>query len=180
MSRRAQENVLAAIIACVFVGYLLVATGFGPNARLVPLPIAGIGLVCLLIQIVRQNRAGGLDKNTFGPLSLLIGDRAPQPRGEPATRAEPGSSSKPSESSTARELRAFSFVGAFVALIVALGPVPAVFLFCAGYLAISKHYSIVRAIASAAVFAIAVYLLFVVGLELQLYHGLLEPIVDRF
>ena len=180
MSRRAQENVLAAIVACVFVGYLLIAIGFGPNARLVPLPIAGIGLVCLLIQIVRQNRAGGLEKNAFGPLSLLIGDRAPQTRGEPEARAETGAGSTPAESSTARELRAFGFVGIFVALIVALGPVPAVFLFCAGYLSISKHYPLGRAIASAAVFAIAVYLLFVVGLDLQLYHGLLEPLVDRF
>jgi len=180
MSRRAQENVLAAIIACVFIGYLLIATGFGPNARLVPLPIAGIGLVCLLIQIVRQNRAGGLDKNAFGPLSLLIGDRAPQPRGVVTPQTDSSTGSQPTDSSTARERRAFGFVGLFVALIAALGPVPAVFLFCAGYLAISKHYSIGRAIASAAVFAIAVYLLFVVGLDLQLYHGLLEPIVDRF
>ncbi|MDH3508707.1 MAG: hypothetical protein OEQ25_16345, partial [Gammaproteobacteria bacterium] len=67
MSRRAQENILTAIVACLFVGYLVVASGFGPNARLVPLPIAGIGLLCLVIQIVRQNREGGLERNTFGP-----------------------------------------------------------------------------------------------------------------
>jgi hypothetical protein len=67
-----------------------------------------------------------------------------------------------------------------VALIVALGPVPAVFLFSAGFLAVSKHYPLWKAVASAAAFAITVYLLFVVGLELQLYHGLLEPLVDRF
>ncbi len=177
MNRRAQENILAAVIACLFVGYLVVAYGFGPNARLVPLPIAGIGLLCLLIQIVRQNREGGLERNTFGPLDLLIGERAPESEAIP----EPSEAAPtPTGRSVARELRAFGFVGGFVALIVALGPVPAVFLFCAGFLAISKHYPLWKAVASAGAFAVTVYLLFVVGLELQLYHGLLEPLVDRF
>jgi hypothetical protein len=79
-----------------------------------------------------------------------------------------------------RELVAFGFVGLFVGLIVALGPVPAVFLFCAGFLAISKHYAPWKAVALAGAFAVTVYLLFVIGLELQLYHGLLEPWVERF
>jgi hypothetical protein len=180
MSRRTQENVLAAVIGCIFVGYLIIAAGFGPNARLVPLPIAGIGLLCLLVQVVRQNRKGGLERNTFGPLSLLIGDRAPEPQKKAEPAPEGGAEAGPRAPSGARELRAFGFVGLFVALIVALGPVPAVFLFCAGYLAVSKHYPAWKAIASAATFAITLYLLFVVGLELQLYHGLLEPVLDRF
>ncbi len=176
MNRRAQENVLAAILACVFVGYLAVAAGFGPNARLVPLPIAGIGLLCLLIQIVRQNREGGLEKNAFGPLDLLIGSRGSGT--EPEQKAGPAS--EPAGRSAARELRAFGFVGLFVALIVAFGPVPSVFLFSAGFLAISKHFPVWKAVVSAAAFAIIIYLLFAVGLELQLYHGLLAPLVDRF
>lgn len=177
MNRRTQENILTAVIACLFVGYLAVASGFGPNARLVPLPIAGIGLLCLVVQIVRQNRAGGLEKNTFGPLDLLIGERAPESETKPEpSKATPASTGR----SVARELQAFGFVGVFVALIVALGPVPAVFLFSAGFLTVSKHYPLWKAVASAGVFAVTVYLLFVVGLELQLYHGLLEPLVDRF
>lgn len=180
MSRRAQENVLSGLVACIFVGYVIIAAGFGPNARLVPLPIAGIGLLCLLIQIVRQNRKGGLEKNTFGPLSLLIGDRAPEPQRERETETVTESRVETAMPTDVRELKAFGFVGLFVALIVALGPVPAVFLFCAAYLAVSKHYPAWKAIASAAAFAVTVYLLFVVGLELQLYHGLLEPIIDRF
>ena len=178
MSRRAQENILTAVIACLFVGYLLIASGFGPNARLVPLPIAGIGLLCLLVQIVRQNREGGLEKNAFGPLDLLIGDRTPESDSD--SGKEPDAAPAPQVRSAAREFQAFGFVGLFVALIVALGPVPAVFLFSAGFLAISKHYPLWKAVASAAAFAVTVYLLFVVGLELQLYHGLLEPLVDRF
>jgi hypothetical protein len=66
-----------------------------------------------------------------------------------------------------------------VLLVVALGPVPAVFVFSAGYLSLTKHFGVVKAVTIAAAFAIAIYLLFVVGLELELYHGLLEPLVSR-
>lgn len=173
MSRRAQENILAALLVAFFLGYIAVTLTFGPNARLVPLPMAGVGLLCLIVQIVRQNRPGGLSKNTFGPLALLTGGRPTEEVEEAPAAAEPGRDSR-------RELKALGFVSLFVVLIVALGPVPAVFLFSAGFLAISKHYPLAKAIATAAVFAVALYLLFVVGLELQLYHGLLEPLVDRF
>ena len=173
MSRRAQENVLTAVVLCVFVVYIAIAAGFGPNARLVPLPIASLGLVCLLAQLVRQNRRGGLDRNTFGPLALLTG-------GRPTAETKTDEAVEKPGHTTNREVRAFGFVGAFVALIVALGPVPAVFVFCAGFLAISKHYPLWKALAAAGTFAAAVYLLFVVGLGLQNYHGLLAPFVDRF
>jgi hypothetical protein len=168
VSRRTQENMLTAVLLCFFLGYLAVAATFGPNARLVPIPMALIGLACLIAQIVRQNLAGGLRKNTFGPLLLLTGGRqTPESDGEPGT-APPGRD-------TRRELQAFGFVALFVLLMAALGPVPAVFLFCAGFLSVSKHYAPWKATAVALAFAATVYLLFVVGLELQLYHGLLEP-----
>jgi hypothetical protein len=173
VSRRAQENVLAGVLVAVFLGYIAITLGFGPNARLVPLPMAGIGLLCLLVQILRQNRPGGLSKNSFGPLALITGGRpTEEPEGDAAAQ-EPGRDA-------GRELKACGFVTAFVLLIAALGPVPAVFLFSAGFLSISKHYPLWRAVAAAGAFAITLYLLFVTGLELQLYHGLLTPLVDRF
>lgn len=172
MSRRAQENVLAAVLAAIFVGYIAVTLTFGPNARLVPLPIALVGLGCLLVQIVRQNRPGGLGRNAFTPLALLTG-------GRPTEGADDDPAAPAPERDTRRELRAFGFVGGFVALIVALGPVPAVFLFSAGYLSTSKHYPAWKALAAAAALTAAIYVLFVAGLELQLYHGLLAPLVDR-
>jgi hypothetical protein len=157
MSRRTQENIFAAIMLCLFGGYIAIAAGFGPNARLVPLPVAIIGFVCLLAQVLRQN--------------LRTESETPSTQTTAETEARgPGGS----------ELMALGFVAAFVVLIVAIGPVPAVFLFCAAYLATSRHYPVWKALSVAAAFAIAVYLLFVVGLELQLYHGVLEPLVDRF
>jgi hypothetical protein len=173
MSRRSEENVLAVVLLALYVGYIAVALGFGPNARLVPLPMAGVGLLCLLVQIVRQNRAGGLRRNSFGPLALLTG-------GRPTEAAEDDASSQPPPRDARRELQAFGFVAGFITLIVAFGPVPAVFVFCAAFLSISKHYPLAKALATSATFTIVLYLLFVAGLELQLYHGLLEPLVDRF
>ena len=170
MSRRAQENVFTAALLVFFLGYLSVAVTFGPNARLVPIPMALIGLVCLIAQTVRQNLKGGLEKNTFGPLVLLTGGRrTPETEGVAETGA-----ARP-ERDARRELAALGFVGLFVLLMVALGPLPAVFLFCAGFLTSSRHYPAWKATAVALAFAATVYLLFVVGLELQLYHGLLEP-----
>ena len=58
MSRRVQENIVAGVLLAVFVGYLLMTLTFGPNARLVPLPIAALGTALLIIQLVRQNLHG--------------------------------------------------------------------------------------------------------------------------
>jgi hypothetical protein len=172
MSRRAQENTLAAVLAAIFIGYIAVTLTFGPNARLVPLPIALVGLASLLVQVVRQNRAGGLRRNAFTPLALLTGGRPTEDPQDDPTAPTP-------ERDTRREIEAFGFVGGFVALIVALGPVPAVFLFSAGYLSLSRHYPGWKASATAGAFTVAIYLLFVAGLDLQLYHGLLAPLIDR-
>ena len=59
MSRRTQENVIAGLLVALFAAYLLMTLGLGPNARLVPAPIALLGLGFLLIQIVNQNRSDG-------------------------------------------------------------------------------------------------------------------------
>ncbi|HSG66131.1 MAG TPA: tripartite tricarboxylate transporter TctB family protein [Gammaproteobacteria bacterium] len=172
MSRRTQENVLAAVLAAIFVGYIAITLTFGPNARLVPLPIALVGLACLIVQVVRQNRAGGLSRNAFTPLALLTG-------GRPTEAGDDDPATAPPDRDARRELRAFAFVGLLVALIVLLGPVPAVFLFSTGYLSVSKHYPAWKAAATAGAFTVVIYLLFVAGLELQLYHGLLAPLIDR-
>jgi MFS family permease len=178
MSRLAQENILAAVLFAILAGYIAICLGFGPNARLVPLPIALVGLVSLMAQIIRQNLRKTPEQEDLGPLAALTGARR-NPAAEPASATATAPERAPREESR-RELMAFGVVAAFVALIVALGPVPAVFLFSGAYLSFSKHYSPWKAVSVAAAFTLAVYLLFVVALELQLYHGLLQPLVDRF
>ena len=55
MSRRLQENIVATVILTVFMVYLITTLSFGNNARLVPFPIAILGIVLVLIQLVKQN-----------------------------------------------------------------------------------------------------------------------------
>jgi len=143
MSRRVQENIVAGLLLCIFAGYMIMCLGFGPNARLVPLPMAIFGFLLVVAQIVRQN-LGSTD----------------------------------TEQDSRRELMAFGGVAIFVCLIALLGPIVAVFLFASGYLFLSRHAGIGKAVAVASVFTLTLYLLFVVGLQLQLYHGILKPLID--
>jgi len=169
MSRRAQENIVAGVLLCVFVGYLLITLGFGPNARLVPLPIAILGLFLLVIQLVRQNLrdAKELHVDLF---ASLTGQVTP----EIASAAEQTPVIGPA-AHFRRELQAGLFIATFVGLIALLGPVTAVFLFSTGFLALTRHYAPARALVVGTAFTVALYVLFVFGLQLQLYHGILEP-----
>lgn len=170
MSQRAQENIVAGVLLCVFVGYLLITLEFGPNARLVPLPIAILGLLLLVIQLVRQNLrdAKELHVDLF---ASLTGQVTP----ETASTAEQTPLIGPAEHFR-RELQAGLFVAIFVGLITLLGPVAAVFLFSTGFLMLTRHYVPTRALVVGTAFTVALYVLFVFGLQLQLYHGILEPL----
>ena len=169
MSRRAQENVIAGILVGVFAVYLLLTLGLGPNARLVPVPIALMGLAFLLIQIVNQNLRGGREFNLDLFASLTAG-----------VASSPSRESKQVETPTAfgRELQALGFLAAFIVLILLLGPIFAVFIFTTGYFVVTRHFAPLKAVAVASLCVLALYLLFAVGLQLQLYHGLLEPLFE--
>ena len=172
MSRRAQENIVAGLLLCIFAGYMMMCLGFGPNARLVPLPMSLLGFILVATQLVRQNLGSPADRL---PSELLHG---PGLTGESAVEqaATPATDTK---ERSQRELWAFGCVASFVALIALLGPIVAVFLFAGGYLFLSRHSGFGKAIAVASLFTILLYLLFVVGLQLQLYHGILEPLFDQ-
>jgi uncharacterized RDD family membrane protein YckC len=86
----------------------------------------------------------------------------------------------PRKSSWRREVLALAIVAALVGLILLFGPMPAVFLFTGAYFLLSRHYSWPKALVYTIAFTTAIYLLFVVALEIQLYHGVLEPLVERF
>ncbi|MEW5982582.1 MAG: tripartite tricarboxylate transporter TctB family protein [Acidobacteriota bacterium] len=178
MSRRGQENVLAAVLLCVFGGYIAMSLGFGPRARFVPLPIAAAGLACLVAQVVRQNLRRDDEPGDAGPFTAFDGSGDALPA--QAAAAPVGQTQDGLRSTGRRELAAIGIVALFVGLNTALGPVPAAFLFCAGYLSLSRHYAVWKAVVFAGVFVTVIYLLFVVGLEVQLYHGLLEPLIERF
>lgn len=179
MSRRTQENLMALAILAVFVGVIVMALGFGPRARMVPLPVATFGLVLLLIQLVWQN-VRSTDELQVDLLEVLT-KRAEEETAEakdvhPAGRATEAQAGR---RAWTREAGAFGIVAVLLGLTLLLGPIPAVFFFTGGYFLVSKHYSWFRGFIYTAIFTAAVYLLFVVALEVQLYHGVLEPVVER-
>ena len=157
MSTRAQENLIAGALLIFFGGYSLVCLGFGPNARLVPLPMAIVGFLLVVGHLLNVNL------------------RPAQVNDDDNDRDVTASGTRGS-----RELQAFGGAVALILLIVVLGPVVAVFLFSCGYLLLTRHATPGRALVAGSLFTAIIYLLFVVGLQLQLYHGILEPIFGRY
>ncbi len=185
MSRRTQENLLAAALLCFFIGILVLSLDYGPRARLVPIPISVLALILLVSQIVWQNLRPA-DELHVDMLEFLTrrgvnpgeSDRADK---EPAAEAAPGKPAAPDiASGFGREAFAFAKVVVFVGLFLALGPFPAAFLFTFAYFSLSRHYHWSRALVYTTVFTAVVYVLFVEVLDIQLYHGLLEPLMNNF
>lgn len=174
MSRRTQENLIAGLLVAVFAAYLLMTLGLGPNARLVPVPIALLGLGFLLIQIVSQNRSDGREFQLDLFASLTAG--AASSTADAYDEEESGPRETPG--SFTRELQAIGFLTAFIGLILMLGPIAAVFLFTSGFFLATRHFAPLKAVTVAGLCTLALYLLFAVGLQLQMYHGVLAPLFE--
>lgn len=174
MSRRTQENIIALAFLAAFIGVIVMSLDYGPRARMIPLPLATFGVILIVIQLIWQNLRS-TDELQMDMLQMLT-KRAEQQSAAPDKKDEGG---KP-KSTWRRELAALGIVAALIALILLIGPIPAVFVFTGAYFLLSRHYSWRIGLVYTIAFTLAVYLLFVVALEVQLYHGLLEPLVERF
>lgn len=174
MSRRGQENLVAAVLLVVFAGVIAMSLDFGPRARMIPLPLAALGLILTLVQIVWQN-VGSTEALQMDLIAVSgrpgTGDAGPMPAG---TAGEGGGQS------WRREAGAYGIVAILLALILAVGPIPAVLVFTGGYFLVTRHYSRLAGLIYTVAFTLAVYLLFFVVLQIQPYHGLLAPLVARF
>jgi hypothetical protein len=171
MSRRAQENVICAALLALFAAVIWLSLDFGPRARMIPLPLAVFGIVLTLIQVAWQNLGSTdelqMDMIAVDPLAV-------------AAEAEAEKTAAPDKRVTWREeVGAFGIVAALLALIYTLGILPAVFLFTGGYFALTREYSWRASLVYTSILTVAVYLLFVVALQIQPYHGLLAPWFDR-
>lgn len=180
MSRRTQDNLIAGLIVVVFIGVIAITMQFGPRAKMVPLPLAIFGLILIVAQIIWQNlpSAGELKVDM---LEVLIN------RTEEESVSEMGCGGSGKEAASAngrprwlRELIANGIVALFIGMILIFGPITAVFVFTGGYLLTSKHYPWFKSLVYTFVFTGVLYLFFVTALDLQLYHGILEPLVERF
>lgn len=168
MSRRAQENLIAVMMLAVFVMLFVAALQFGPRARLVPLPIAGLAIVLVAAQIVWQNLRPA-DALQVDALEFFTGREVEAPK--EAVAVEKGRTFR-------RELTAVGFVLLLLLLYVTLSPIPAVFLFTAGYLVARRHYPVVTALLFAFAVAAALLVTFRFGLGVPLDKTLFGYRVD--
>lgn len=175
MSRRLQENVVVLLLLVFFVAILVASLGYGPRARLVPVPISILGIVLVLFQLAWQNFRAA-DELNIDLLEVLTA-RGHNPDAE-AGSSRTGQAKAPPSGEGRRIAIAFGMVALFVAMILAIGPIPTIFLFTCAYFTLSGHYPLGKAAIYAALFAAATFLVFVQILQLQLYNGYLEPVAE--
>jgi hypothetical protein len=172
VSRRLQENLIAVFILLIFVAAIVASLDYSPRARLVPIPIAAIGIVFIVGQIILQN----LKSEDNLHVDLLEFLTKPGEKADPAFAVDagaPGTAAPKRGTTPVSEVQAFGIVALLVAVFVVFGPMPAMFLFSAGYFIASRHYAVVKGIAYSAFYTIAVYLVFSTGLKVQLDRNLL-------
>jgi hypothetical protein len=166
MTRRTQENLFSVVLLVLFGGVLWLCQDFGPRARMIPQPLAVLGIVLTLIQMVWYN----LGRDAPPAMEMISVDTGAIPA---------GGEGRPREERTREQLGRWGEAGALgvvallVVLVFGIGIFPAVFLFAAAYLILSGYCTPLRGLSYSALMTVAIYLLFVVGLEMQPYHGLI-------
>jgi hypothetical protein len=176
MNRRVQENVVAMVFLAIFIGVIVLSLDFGPRARMIPLPLATLGVILALIQLVWQN-LGSTDALRMDMIRVEKPTGAPA---EPEAEASRAGQTTAPEPTLRKRAGAYGIVAGLLGMILAFGPVPAVFVFTLGYFLVTRYYTSLLALVYAAVFTSAIHLLFFVVLEVNPYHGLLAPLVARF
>ncbi len=177
MSRRMQENLVAGIVLLVFIATIVAASQYGPRARLVPIPIAALGVLLICAQLVLQNFRS--EKDLQIDLLEVIArkstgdDEAAAKKSGDAEDGEPGEDEAGGRSFM-RELAALGIVVLLLGTFLVVGPLPAIFLFTAGYFVLSGHFPLVRGVLYAFVFTALVYALFHVWLRIDMRQGIFD------
>jgi hypothetical protein len=182
MSRRTQENIVAGILLAVFVVLLALTLGYSSRARLVPLPVAILGVVLAVAQLLWQNLRS-VDELRVNILDL-VGNRGAVdgtalPR-EPSDESDRRDHAVAPPRRFGGELSAFGIVALLLALVFVVGPIPAVFLFTIGYLRLSKHCSLPRAFLYGVACVAVLYGLFGFTLGVQLNRGLISGFLASY
>ena len=108
MSRRTQENIVALALLGVFIGVIVMSLGYGPRARMIPLPLATFGIILIVIQLIWQNLRS-TDELQMDMLSMLT--RQAENAGTVPEKGKEGSKPK---STWRREVTALAIVAALV------------------------------------------------------------------
>jgi len=166
MSRNAQDNLISVMLIAVFGLVIYLCQDFGPRARLIPLPLAVFGIVLTLAQLAWHN----LGRDDAPPIEMISVDTSAitaNAEGQPRTeRTE-------EQLGQWGEAGAYLIVALLVGMIFTVGIFPTVFIFTAAYLILTRYCTVVRGLVYSAALTVSVYLLFVVALDMQPYHGML-------
>jgi hypothetical protein len=173
MSRRAQDNLVALLVLGIFIAAIVAASGYGPRARLVPIPIAAIGAILIIAQLILQNFKS--DKDLEIDLLEFISRRATGDHPELAVPSPDEPAEKTDgEAVWKRELAALGLVAALIGLFQLVGPLPAMFLFTSGYFIFSRFAGIAKGLLYGFAATAAVYALFYLWLGVDMRHGLID------
>lgn len=176
MTRRTQENIVVLVFLALFVTVIVISLGYGPRARMVPLPIATLGIVLGLVQLVWQNLRSEselqIDMLQFLTGRSDAGEDVPERAPAPAAAASTGST-------FGREIRITAIVAAIVAAFLLFGALPTSFVLCAAYFGFSRQYGWLRATLTALVFTAVVWLLFGHVLGIPIMRSILGPMLAR-
>lgn len=181
MSRRAQENLIALFVLGVFIAAIFASTGYGPRARLVPIPIAVLGSMLILAQLILQNfhSEKDLEIDLLDFISRKAtgdhDDGGASSRGETAPDADQGGAEPQNPGLTwKKEIAAAGLVVLLVAMFLMIGPLPAMLVFTAGYFILSRHYTPGRGLLYAFGCTAAVYALFYLWLGVDMRLGVID------
>jgi hypothetical protein len=166
MSRHAQENLVSALLIGLFGLVLYLCQDYGPRARMIPLPLASFGIFLVVVQIIQHN-FGREDEKAAELIHVDTSVLTASAEGQPRTERTEEQLGKWGEAG------AYLIVALLVGMIFTVGIFPTVFVFTAAYLILTRYCTAVRGLTYSAVLTLSVYLLFVVALEMQPYHGLL-------
>ena len=176
MTRRTQDNLIAAGLLVLFGGVVWLCQDFGTRARMIPLPLAIFGIVLTILQIIWQNVRSTdelkMDLIVVDESALGIAPDEPPDTGSPP----PGSR----DATWRLELRAYGIVASLIALFLVIGTIPAVFVFTFGYFVVARQYSRTMSLIYTTAFTVCVYVLFFAALQIEPYYGLLAPLIERF
>lgn len=174
MKRLFRKNMVEIIVLYIFIAAIVASLNYSPRARLVPLTISVIGALLTIGQIVLQNLRA--DQDLHVDLLAILTTK----KGEAGTTTsqQAGISSLPRTEkkgpSIRRELMAFGLIGLLLVLFVLFGPIPAIFLFIAGFFVGTGQYSAFKAVPIALGCTVLIYVIFAFGLDVQFSAGLID------
>jgi hypothetical protein len=174
MPRLLRKNIVEIIVLGIFIAAIVASANYSFRARLVPLTIAVIGALLTVAQIVLQNLHADQDLHV-DLLAILT------KKGEAGatTGADLSALPKKKGPSLTRELMAFVMLGILLVLFVLFGPIPAIFLFIAGFFIGTGQYPAVKAIPIALCCTALIYAIFAFGLDVQFSPGLIDLTFGR-